>query len=153
MLTSCSASYCLLSPPQRPFFLQVPISITCHLFFQKFLPQWGLLGSLFFFHFACFLILLEYSCFTMWCRFLSCLNMFQFTYIYPSLYLFLLLNGKPMLLMHGEAKQYWNSGVWNRDWFITGPSRRWVVHAVRTPRLLRAFCKAVFKQKVREGCG
>ena len=55
--------------------------ITCHLFFQKFLPQWGLLGSLLKFCLF-FLILLKYSWFTVWCRFLLCINMCRLTCLF-----------------------------------------------------------------------
>ena len=46
--------------------------------------------------------------------------------------------------MHSKAKQYQNSGVWNRERFITGPC---IAYALRTPKLLKAFCKAVLNRK------
>ena len=101
----------------------------------------------FFFHFGCFLVLLKYSCFKMWCRFLSCLNMFQLTYIYSFLYLFLLLNGKSMHLMHDEAKQYWNSGVWNRDWIITGPCKEMSGSRLKNPKVTESFLQSRFQAK------
>ena len=53
---------------------------------------------------------------------------------------------KSVCLMHSEAKQYWNTGVWSRAGFISGPSREnRCLMSPKGPRLLEMSHKAFLK--------
>ena len=59
---------------------------------------------------------------------------------------------KFVCLMHSEAKQYQNVGVWSREMFIAGQSKEkgggWA-HAPQTPEFPEEFQQSIFKGQVR----
>ena len=67
--------------------------------------------------------------------------------------LLLLLKMQVVCLMHSEAKQYHNVGVWSRERLIAGPSKETDDSRLKNPKLPKSFRQSSFIGKVREGHG